>query len=207
MVVVCDQTGSTERGIRSASLGSQSSENKDLISRQISGGWRWEMVQVRLFLSSVLPGKIFQQLELCEMSSMMPWLLGISPSPTFSTWPHPAFSCLSKARPLGNKEKIHFKVLRLSALCLLLLALTVHWLPCYIWPLKKSPPFECHGKYIRSSGKQGNGPQPSSPLCEKRKLCGKAHCFNSSHIAIWTPQKNLPTWCENLKHQSIPTEN
>lgn len=128
------------------------------------------MVQVRLFLSSVLPGKIFQQLELCEMSSMMPWLLGISPSPTFSTWPHPAFSCLSKARPLGNKEKIHFKVLRLSALCLLLLALTVHWLPCYIWPLKKSPPFECHGKYIRSSG--GGREMALSPLlCVGRKSC------------------------------------
>lgn len=49
MVVVCDQTGSTKRGIRCASLGSQSSENKDLISKQISVGWRWEMVQVRLF--------------------------------------------------------------------------------------------------------------------------------------------------------------
>lgn len=56
-------------------------EQKNLISKQISGDWRQETFRVRLFLSSVLPGKILQQLELCETSLMMPWLLGIFPQP------------------------------------------------------------------------------------------------------------------------------
>lgn len=195
----CDQAGNIERGIRCTSLGSQSSKNKDLISRQISVGWRWEMFQVRLFLSSVLPGKNIPAAGILWDTFNDAMAAGHLP-PTFNTWPHPAF-CLSKARSLCNNKKIaYFKVLQLSD-CLIPLALSSYCPLALLLhlTLKEISTLWVPKEYWRT-GKWLSGLSVGRESCVENQ-----YHFNSSHLAIWTHHKICPTDAktENINQHSL----